>query len=176
VTGTKIVDGTITTAKIAALQIVTSLIAVGAVTATEILDGTITAAELAADCVTAAKILDETVGTAELAALCVTTAKLAALCVTTTEIANGAVTMAKLAEKVGNYSGTTNGTNDLVVTHSAGFTPSQVFVQSVTPSGGANQGYPVVTALAATTFTLRYLNSAGSCASLAVSGYWRAIP
>lgn len=77
------------------------------------------------------------------------------------------------------YSGTTDGSQNLVVTHGAGFTPSAVLVQSTTPSGGANQGYPVVTAKSSSTFTLRYMNSAGagsSTASLAVAGYYLILP
>ena len=74
------------------------------------------------------------------------------------------------------YSGTTDGSNNLVVNHGAGFTPSFVFLQPEGPAGGANQGFPVVTAVGATTFTLRYLNTAGSMAGVAVTGFFRCLP
>lgn len=76
----------------------------------------------------------------------------------------------------GSYSGTTDGSNNVIITHGAGFTPSFVFIQPVGPSGGANQGFPCVTAVGATTFTLRYDNTAGSMASVAVSGYFLCLP
>lgn len=76
--------------------------------------------------------------------------------------------------KISTYSGNTDASNNLQVTHNAGFTPSQVKVQSTGPSGGTNQGYPVVTAITSTTFTMRYMNTAGSMASTAVSGYYEA--
>ena len=85
--------------------------------------------------------------------------------------------MNKYAEyNYGSYSGTTDGSNNLVVTHSAGYTPTGVFVQTVSPSGGANQGYPVVTAISSSTFTIRYMNTAGSMATVAVSGYFMTVP
>lgn len=75
-----------------------------------------------------------------------------------------------------NYAGTTDGSNNLVVTHGAGFTPSFVFLQPVGPAGGANQGFPCITAIGATTFSIRYDNTAGSMASVAVSGYFLCLP
>lgn len=74
------------------------------------------------------------------------------------------------------YSGTTDGSNNLIVTHGAGFTPSFVFITPTGPAGGANQGFPLVTAVAATTFTLRYDNTSGSMATVAVAGYFLCLP
>ena len=78
----------------------------------------------------------------------------------------------------GSYSGTTDGSNNLIVTHGCPFGPGFVLLQSSLPNGGGNQGFPVVMpgSIGATTFTLRYLNTAGSCALLAVAGLFLCLP
>lgn len=73
---------------------------------------------------------------------------------------------------IGTFSGTTNGTGDLTVTHGAGFTPTVVCAQIGSPSGGGNIVYTIVTAITATTFTIRAAASAGSNATLAITGYY----
>jgi hypothetical protein len=72
----------------------------------------------------------------------------------------------------GTFSGTTDGSGNLVVTHSLGFTPTAVFLQLTSPASGTNQGLPVVTALSSTTFTLRMLTLQGVTTSLAIAGYF----
>jgi hypothetical protein len=70
------------------------------------------------------------------------------------------------------FSGTTDGSGNLVVTHSLGFTPAVVLVQLTSPSSGANQGFPVVTAVTSTTFTIRMLTLQGSTTGLGIAGFF----
>lgn len=75
----------------------------------------------------------------------------------------------------GTFSGTTDGSGNLVVTHGAGFTPTKVLTQLTSPSGGVNQGFPIVTALSSTTFTIRMGTTQGVTTGLAIAGYFLAI-
>lgn len=72
----------------------------------------------------------------------------------------------------GPYSGTTDGSANLNVSHGAPFTPTAGFAQHASPAGGANFGVPVVTALASSTITIRYIGITGSTSGLAVSGFY----
>ena len=103
-----LVDGSVTTAKLADLAVTTAKLAAAAVTAAKIADGSVTTDKLAAAAVTTAKIAllaittaliaDGAVTEAKIAAGAVTGGKLAAGAVETTKIAQGAVTTTKLAD------------------------------------------------------------------------------
>lgn len=69
----------------------------------------------------------------------------------------------------GNYSGTTDAGGKLVVTHSAGFTPTSVLITPSSPTS-TNLCYPLLFAVGATTFTIQFVATAGSAATLAVTG------
>jgi hypothetical protein len=92
VTSAKIADGTIATDDLADLAVTADKLAGNSVTSAKIVDGTIAAGDLASDSVTTAKILDANVTTAKIADLNVTTDKLAAGAVTRAKIANEAWT------------------------------------------------------------------------------------
>ena len=73
----KLIDASISTAKLASSSVTAVKIASDAVTTAKILDANVTAAKLATDSVTTAKILDANVTTAKINDGAVTTAKLA---------------------------------------------------------------------------------------------------
>ena len=97
--GNLIVDGSITTTKLAADSVTSAKIAAGAVTATELSSGSVTTAKLAAGAVTATQIASGAITTDKLAADSVTAAKLAANSVTASELAANSVTAAKIASQ-----------------------------------------------------------------------------
>jgi len=109
---TKLLNQSVTAAKLAA----------DSVTTLKIADGSVTTAKLADDGVTTAKIAAGAVTTTELGALAVTTAKIAAGAVTTTELGATAVTTAKIAAgavtatELGSSAVTTAKINDGAVT------------------------------------------------------------
>lgn len=79
----------------------------------------------------------------------------------------------------GSFSGTTNASSQLVVTHNLGWTPSVVIVQPGTPNGASTNDRFVsanVTNISSTTFTIgRCVSQDGSLfLSSAVTGYWAA--
>lgn len=76
--------------------------------------------------------------------------------------------------QVGSFSGTTDGSGNLVVTHGLGFTPTKVLTQLTSPSGGVNQGFPIVTAVSASTFTIRMGTTQGVTTGLAIAGFYLA--
>ncbi|MBQ9393332.1 MAG: hypothetical protein IJU18_05005 [Oscillospiraceae bacterium] len=90
-------DGSITTAKLAALAVTAAKIAAGAVGTTQLADGGVTTAKLASTAVTTAKIALLAVTTALIADGAVTTDKLGAGAVTGAKLANTAVDSTKLA-------------------------------------------------------------------------------
>lgn len=105
-TGNLIVDGSITTAKLAANSVTAANIAAGTITATQIATDTITAAniaagaigasEIATGAITAGKVAAGVITATELAADSVTSAKILAGAVTATEVATGAITADKI--------------------------------------------------------------------------------
>jgi hypothetical protein len=149
-------------------------IADNAVGSAQIAPDAVGTSEIATDAVTSAEIAADAVGTAEIAADAVTSSEIATDAVGNAELHADAATLAKLhkAIHVGSVSGVTDGSGNFVVTHGADFTPSAVFVQMITPAGGANAGHPVVTAIGATTFTGRMIGTAGSMAALSISAYF----
>ena len=94
----KIQDNAITTQKLATLAVTAARLADLAVETAKIKDKAVTTEKIADKAVTTAQLGDASVGTAQLDALSVTAAKLAALSVETAKIKDGAVTRAKLAQ------------------------------------------------------------------------------
>ena len=94
----KIIDGAITSAKIADGTIATGDIADSAITSAKIADGTIVAGDLADGAVTSAKILDGTIVAGDLADGAVTSAKILDGTIATVDIADSAITSAKIAD------------------------------------------------------------------------------
>ena len=94
----KIQDGAVTSVKLADLAVTAARLADLAVETAKIKDKAITTAKIADKAVTTAQLGDASVGTVQLDALSVTAAKLAALAVETAKIKDGAVTRAKLAQ------------------------------------------------------------------------------
>lgn len=90
------IDGSVTTAKIAALAVTAAKLATDAVETAKIKDLNVTTGKLADAAVTTAKITDLNVTTGKLADAGVTTAKLADLNVTTGKLADASVTYAKM--------------------------------------------------------------------------------
>jgi hypothetical protein len=91
-----LVDGSVTTAKLASEAVTAAKIAPGAVATRNLVSGAVDAPVLATDAVTTVKILNANVTTAKIADANVTTAKIADANVTTAKIADDAVTYAKL--------------------------------------------------------------------------------
>jgi hypothetical protein len=152
---TELADASITTAKLADASVTLAKMAANSVDSSKIVAKSIVAGDIADDTITATQIAPAAVGNSELGIAAVKTANLDSS-----------------VYHRDNYTGTLDGSSNLTVTHGAGFTPTAVFLQTTSPSGGANQGYPVLTAIAATTFTLRYLNSAGAMAGQSVAGWY----
>jgi hypothetical protein len=73
----------------------------GGVSSAKLADGSVVAGKIGASAVTTAEILDGTIGAADLATGSVTTAKIATNAVTTAKIADGSVTMAKTSGPIG---------------------------------------------------------------------------
>ena len=92
-----IVDGTITTAKIAANSITTAKIAAGAVTTNEIAANTITAGDIAAGTITGTEIAAGTITGAKIAAGTIQAGNIAAGTITADKIAGGTITADKIA-------------------------------------------------------------------------------
>lgn len=137
-------------------------LAANSVDATKIVDGSVGTAELAALAVTAAKIAADAIDASKLADNAVDTNAIQALAVTVAKLADGAVTLAKmnLAVWPGSFSVTSNASGDCVVTHGAPFTPSVVLVEGQSPAGGGGWSFGphIVTAITATTFTVQVRN------------------
>jgi hypothetical protein len=130
------------------------VIPAGFVTAAMILNDAITAVQIAPDAITASELADNAVDTNAIAATAITIAKLST------------------ALHVGFVAGSCDGSGNFVVAHGCGWTPSAVFVQMITPNGGANAGHPVVTGIGAANFNGRMIGTAGSMAGLAISMYF----
>jgi len=94
----EIVDGAITTVKLAADAVTNAKIAVDAIQGDVIAAGAIVEAKLGVDAVTNAKIADNAVNTAQIVADAISTAKIATGAITATELGTDAVTNAKLAD------------------------------------------------------------------------------
>ena len=118
-----VLDGTLLTADIAALQITTGLIAADAIDNSKLADNAVTSSE----------ILDGTISDADIAPNAVTSGKINALAVNTSKIANNAVTGSKIAmgsDVAGdlmyydgaNYTRLAKGTADQVLTMNDGAT------------------------------------------------------
>jgi len=97
VTGSIIVDGTITAVEIAANTITASQIAAGTITATQIATGTITSNEIAANTITAADIAANTITAAQIQAGTITTTEIAANTIVAGDIAAGTITTTEIA-------------------------------------------------------------------------------
>ena len=95
---TDIVDGAVTSAKLADLAVISSKLADAAVITAKIADAAVTEAKINASAVTSTKIADLAIITAKLADAAITTAKLADSSVTASKITTGAVTEAALAD------------------------------------------------------------------------------
>lgn len=93
-----LVDGSVSTAKLANGSVTTAKLADNAVTTVKISDSNVTTAKLADNAVTNAKVADSAIDTAELADGAVETAKLNDGAVTTIKIADSNVTTAKIAD------------------------------------------------------------------------------
>jgi hypothetical protein len=96
ITAAQIAAATITSTEIAALTIVAGNIAAGAITAAKIAAHTITANEIAALTITAAEIAANTITAAKIAANTITAAQIAAGTITATELATDSVIAAKI--------------------------------------------------------------------------------
>ena len=94
----EIVDGAITTVKLATDAVTNAKIAVDAIQGDVIAAGAIVEAKLGVDAVTNAKLADNAVNTAQIVADAVSTAKIATGAITSTELGTDAVTNAKLAD------------------------------------------------------------------------------
>lgn len=84
----------------------------------------------------------------------------------------------KVLGEGGTFSGTTDTTGHLTVTHGLPFTPSRVLVQPVSPISGANIfAAHIVDTLTATTFRVRALNHTGAVLNtIAITGHFQAWP
>jgi microcystin-dependent protein len=121
-----IVDGSVTTAKLASEAVTAAKIAAGAVATRNLVSGAVDAPVLATDAVTTVKILDANVTEAKIASNAITQAKMADSSVGTAELIANSVTTAKLARE---------GTAGLVLTsNGSGSDPSYQASTSV-PAG-----------------------------------------
>lgn len=152
-------------------------IADDAVGAAQIAAGAVGSSELADDAVDSGALQDDSVLAAHLATDSVTSDAILADAVGNAELHADAATLAKLhkAIHVGFVSGTTDGSGNFTVAHGADFTPSAIFIQMLTPAGGANAGHPVVTSIGAANFSGRMIGTSGSMAGLSISLYWLAV-
>lgn len=96
VTAAKLGSASVTTAKIDDLAVTAAKLAADSVTTAKILDANVTVAKLATDSVTTVKIVDSNVTTAKINDSAVTTAKINDSAVTTAKINDSAVTTAKI--------------------------------------------------------------------------------
>ena len=94
----EIVDGAITTVKLAADAVTNAKIAVNAIQGDVIAAGAIVEAKLGVDAVTNAKLADNAVNTAQIVSSAISAAKIATGAVTNTKLGTDAVTNAKLAD------------------------------------------------------------------------------
>jgi hypothetical protein len=94
----EIVDGAITTVKLASEAVTNAKIAVDAIQGDVIAAGAIVEAKLGVDAVTNAKIADNAVNTAQIVANAISEAKIATGAITNTKLGTDAVTNAKLAD------------------------------------------------------------------------------
>jgi len=94
----EIVDGAITSVKIASEAVTNAKIAVDAIQGDVIAAGAIVEAKLGVDAVTNAKIADNAVNTAQIVASAISEAKIATGAITNTKLGTDAVTNAKLAD------------------------------------------------------------------------------
>jgi hypothetical protein len=94
----EIVDGAITTVKLATDAVTNAKIAVDAIQGDVIAAGAIVEAKLGVDAVTNAKIADNAVNTAQIVASAISEAKIATGAITNTKLGTDAVTNAKLAD------------------------------------------------------------------------------
>ncbi|QRZ12676.1 hypothetical protein JWJ88_08640 [Paracoccus methylovorus] len=155
ITTNKLAAGSVTADAIAAGAIVASAIATGAVTAAKIAASAITTIKLAAGAVTADKItvanlsaLGITVGSADIATAAITSAKIADLSVGTIKIANNAISTYRQAYTAGNI---TIGANQSGVIQTLTVTPGR--------SGPLKIDFQFLRAGAATGFDVRLVKN-----------------
>ncbi len=98
VTSAKLADGSVTTVKIADANVTTAKIASGAVDSAQLASGSVIAAKIAAGAVGTTQLADANVTAVKIADANVTTVKLADSSVTTVKIADANVTTAKLVD------------------------------------------------------------------------------
>jgi hypothetical protein len=98
ITSGMIVDGSVTTAKLADDSVTASKIPNGSITSAKIADGTITTTDLSDSAITTGKIADASVITAKIAESAVTNSRLALDSVTQDKIANDAVGTAEIID------------------------------------------------------------------------------
>lgn len=117
----KVVDGAITTAKLADTSVTTAKITDANVTTAKIADANITTAKIADSNVTAVKLATDSVTEDKITAGAVTEAKIGSNAVTTAKINDAAVTIAKqasVATLATNFSGSATGTTTLTLVSS----------------------------------------------------------
>lgn len=93
-----LVDGSVSTAKLANGAVTTAKLADNAVTTVKITDSNVTTAKIADNAITTVKILDSNVTTAKIADNAITNVKMADNSVNTAEIVDSAITTAKIAD------------------------------------------------------------------------------
>lgn len=98
IVGAGLVDGQVTTPKLADGAVTTVKIGNSQITSAKIVDGTIATADLADSSVTSVKIADGTIVAGDLASNAVTTVKILDANVTTAKVADSAITSAKIAD------------------------------------------------------------------------------
>lgn len=98
VTSAKLADGSVTTVKLADANVTSAKIASGAVGSTQLASGAVIAAKIAAGAVGTTQLADASVTTAKLVDANVTSAKIAAGAVGTTQLADANITTAKIAD------------------------------------------------------------------------------
>lgn len=142
----KIQDGAVTSVKLADLAVTAARLADLAVETAKIKDKAVTTAKIADKAVTTAQLGDASVGTTQLDALSVTAAKLAALAVDTAKIKDNAVTAAKISD------GAVSQTFTAVITANGWAGEAAPYTNAVTVTGLLAADTPTVDMIPSDTF------------------------